>query len=76
MGYYKVICCSWVQFTKNNDTIWKINLKLDLVNVYILKSSNKLSVMVELYKYKLDWNLFKSSSPLALPVFAYAHCKL
>lgn len=50
---------------KNNDIIWKINLKLDLVNVYILKSSNNLSVMVELYKYKLDWNLFKSSSPLA-----------
>lgn len=32
--------------------------------------------MVELYKHKLDWNFFKSISPLSLSVFAYAHCKL
>lgn len=39
---------------KNNDIVREINLKLDLVNAYILKLSNKISVMVALYKYKLD----------------------
>lgn len=76
MGNYKAIL-QLGSIYRNNVIVQEINLKLDLVNVYILKSSNKTSVMVELYKYNFTGlEFYSSGSPPVLFVFAFSHCNL